>query len=368
MTYLRGMKRVLPTVATFALVVIGSGVCFERNASGEDLRADTSIDITLEWSQAPDGWRYPMAIHVPEGDAPATGLPVCILLHGNGGNGAGMLPGFVGLLPCHALVAPSGYAASWNICGEGSDAPDVEMISALVEQLQAFDNVDPNRIRILGVSNGSALANRVLIENDNPGIDRIAAIVSQLVTAQHHEGDFFRPGGPTTRAASFCGYDVQTEPITGRKYLGICNENDSVIPYSGGPGPGGLVFIEARESAWLVARSQGHEGGPIPGAGERVGRSNVFAYEYLDGRVVHLRGDAGHGMNGTQRQFIRTFFDGCALPPPCPADFNGDGQVNGADLGLLAAAWKTPAGDLDGDGTTGGSDVGLLLAAWGKCP
>jgi hypothetical protein len=42
--------------------------------------------------------------------------------------------------------------------------------------------------------------------------------------------------------------------------------------------------------------------------------------------------------------------------------------VNGADLGLLAAAWQTAAGDLDGDGTTGGSDVGLLLAAWGECP
>ena len=72
------------------------------DATGEDLRPDTSIDITLEWSQQPDGWRYPMAIHVPNGEPPATGFPICILLHGNGGNGAGMLPGFVGLLPCHA--------------------------------------------------------------------------------------------------------------------------------------------------------------------------------------------------------------------------------------------------------------------------
>ena len=350
------------------LVAVVSGVFCDHNSAAEDLRPDTSINITLEWSQESDGWRYPMAVHVPEADAPPTGLPVCILLHGNGGNGAGMLPGFIGLLPCHALVAPSGYAASWNICGEGSDAPDIEMIAALVEQLQEFDNVDPNRIRILGVSNGSALANRVFIENDNPGIDRIAAVVSQLVTAQHHEGDFFRPSGSTVPRSNSCGYDLQAEPITGRRYLGICNENDSVIPYQGGPGPGGLFFIQARESAWLIARSQGFEGGPIGGPGTRVDRSNVFAYQYLDGRVVHLRGDAGHGMNGTQRQFVRMFFDGCALPPPCPSDFNGDGQVNGADLGLLAAAWKTAAGDLDGDGTTSGSDVGLLLAAWGECP
>ena len=56
-------------------------------------------------------------------------------------------------------------------------------------------------------------------------------------------------------------------------------------------------------------------------------------------------------------------------PPanPCPADFNGDGIVGGADLGLLLAAWGSPRGDLDGDGTTSGADIGLLLAAWGDC-
>lgn len=53
---------------------------------------------------------------------------------------------------------------------------------------------------------------------------------------------------------------------------------------------------------------------------------------------------------------------------PCPADLNGDGQVNGADVGLMLAFWGEPgAGDLNGDGTTNGADVGLLLAAWGPC-
>jgi hypothetical protein len=45
-------------------------------------------------------------------------------------------------------------------------------------------------------------------------------------------------------------------------------------------------------------------------------------------------------------------------------DLNGDGMVNGADLGALLAAWDTPAADLTGDGTTDGADLGLLLAAW----
>jgi hypothetical protein len=51
----------------------------------------------------------------------------------------------------------------------------------------------------------------------------------------------------------------------------------------------------------------------------------------------------------------------------CVADFDGNGLVDGADLGVLIASWGTPVGDLDDDGATGGSDLGILLATWGPC-
>jgi hypothetical protein len=50
--------------------------------------------------------------------------------------------------------------------------------------------------------------------------------------------------------------------------------------------------------------------------------------------------------------------------PPAPADLNGDGVVDGGDLGLLLAAWGTPDADLNGDGTTDGADLGILLSEW----
>jgi hypothetical protein len=46
-------------------------------------------------------------------------------------------------------------------------------------------------------------------------------------------------------------------------------------------------------------------------------------------------------------------------------DLNGDGVVDGADLGLLLGAWGSASADLNGDGTTDGADLGLLLGAWG---
>ena len=49
---------------------------------------------------------------------------------------------------------------------------------------------------------------------------------------------------------------------------------------------------------------------------------------------------------------------------PSP-DLDGNGVVDGADLGLLLVSWGGPGiGDLNGDGTTDGGDLGILLAGW----
>ena len=56
----------------------------------------------------------------------------------------------------------------------------------------------------------------------------------------------------------------------------------------------------------------------------------------------------------------------------CEADLNGDGTIDGQDLGLLFVAWGAcpdacPA-DLDGNAVVDGQDLGLLFVAWGSCP
>ncbi len=50
-----------------------------------------------------------------------------------------------------------------------------------------------------------------------------------------------------------------------------------------------------------------------------------------------------------------------------PGDLNGDGQVNGADLGLLFTAWGTSdaAADLNADGIVNGEDLGILFTNYG---
>ncbi|MCH2161095.1 MAG: hypothetical protein MK085_04395 [Phycisphaerales bacterium] len=60
-------------------------------------------------------------------------------------------------------------------------------------------------------------------------------------------------------------------------------------------------------------------------------------------------------------------------PEPCFGDLDGDGQINGADLGLMLSAWGACTddpclGDLNEDGQVDGADLGLMLGAFGLCP
>jgi len=55
----------------------------------------------------------------------------------------------------------------------------------------------------------------------------------------------------------------------------------------------------------------------------------------------------------------------------CPADFNGNGKVDGGDLGSLLGDWGAvnvcSDADFDGDGIVNGFDLGILLGNWGPC-
>ena len=49
-----------------------------------------------------------------------------------------------------------------------------------------------------------------------------------------------------------------------------------------------------------------------------------------------------------------------------PADINGDGVVNGADLSILLGNWGGAGeSDINGDGVTNASDLAIMLANWG---
>ncbi len=52
--------------------------------------------------------------------------------------------------------------------------------------------------------------------------------------------------------------------------------------------------------------------------------------------------------------------------PPCTADFNGDGGVDGADVQAFFETWEAgaPCGDANGDGGVDGADIERFMLAW----
>jgi hypothetical protein len=77
-------------------------------------------------------------------------------------------------------------------------------------------------------------------------------------------------------------------------------------------------------------------------------------------RLVRVRVPAG----AMQSAEIDGFSD--VAPLAVTGDLDGNGSIDGADLGILLSAFGTtePGADLDGSGSVDGGDLGALLAAW----
>lgn len=122
----------------------------------------------------------------------------------------------------------------------------------------------------------------------------------------------------------------------------------------------------------------------VPKGDNFLGGSGCTLYLYWDKRIhtMYTCAELGlldsddvnavHAYAGDRAYRVRlspTTGNDESLPPACPVDLNGDGIVNGSDLGILLAFWGTdcPLADLNEDGIVNGADLALLLSAWGPC-
>ncbi len=76
----------------------------------------------------------------------------------------------------------------------------------------------------------------------------------------------------------------------------------------------------------------------------------------------------GELIDGLGPRGLASFGVRSVAPPELVGDLNGDGLIDGSDLGILLSQWGACggcAGDLNGDGVVDGSDLGITLAGWG---
>lgn len=253
------------------------------------------LTVTQSWSQETN---YPRTatVTVPEGPGPH---PVLIALHGNGGNSSYANASYA-YLNQMIRIGPQGYLNSWNIKNELSLAPDIDFIRDLILQLRSYDNVDAGRIILLGSSNGAALVNRLLIELNGALFQEAIKLVGQMNASQFHDGAFWHdPNGGNA-------YDTVAEPAPGRRILSVVGTADIPVPYAGGNGVVGYIFLHAGESIYQWARQMGYGGLQTSEANGVLTDTDIYQYSYLNGDVVMYKLVGGNH----QLQPFSTFADG----------------------------------------------------------
>ena len=165
---------------------------------------------------------------------------------------------------------------------------------------------------------------------------------------------------PTYDSCIFAGNTMQMTPASDWNWSG-----GGAMHFNAGGSP---TVINCRIEG-NTTQAGGQCGGAIwagGGASVRYG-DNVMCANTCGSAISHISASNGGSFVNLGGNVLE---DQCQPEPdPCPADLNGDGSVDAADIGLLVAAWGTsdPVGDINGDGNVDAADLGLLVGAWGPC-
>ena len=95
--------------------------------------------------------------------------------------------------------------------------------------------------------------------------------------------------------------------------------------------------------------------------GNFVENTDAFRIRFIAADVVNPNTRVEAGIDALLVQATE-----CVEPPDFQGDLNGDGRVDGEDVGLFLAFWDANGGEADfnGDGTVDGADFGILLLNW----
>jgi hypothetical protein len=176
------------------------------------------------------------------------------------------------------------------------------------------------------------------------------------VSRLHAAGDFSASGeDPISCVAEWDG--IAWTPLAG----GIQASGLSLEVIDGSLYAGGTYAFADGLPANGVARWDGSQWSTLATGLTGVARCDAIGAMSLTGDGIAIGGFFTGAGNAT--------VDNIAHWTPCevsaPGDLSGDGNVDGADLAILLAAWGGggPA-DIDGSGVVDGADLAALLSAW----
>jgi len=199
------------------------------------------------------------------------------------------------------------------------------------------------------------------------GITGVQAVCMTVFDGDLYVGGGFTAAGgvPATRIARWDGSQWHALGT------GLNAAVQSLAAYDDGDGPKLYAvgnFTATGDNATSLPRIGRWTGTEWEAVGSGA-TANIFAATVIDDGTqdVLLVGGSITSINGQPTGRVAAYV-GCTQSGPL-GDLNGDGVVNGADLGILLSSWgicrgECPA-DLNGDGVVDGADLGILLSNWG---
>jgi 5'-nucleotidase len=191
-------------------------------------------------------------------------------------------------------------------------------------------------------------------------VSTLKALLENAVSRIAPQSGF--PSSGNGRFAQIAGmrFSYSTNAFPGNRVVDVVLDDGTVLV------EGGRVVDPSRTvcAATIDFLCRGGDEYPLPGiAFETVGVSYQQAlYEFVSDKAG-LNGtiSAADYPSGGEGRIVR-------LSPTAamPADINGDGVVNGADLAFVLGDWgsASPRSDMNRDGSVDGVDLGLVLAHW----
>jgi phospholipase/carboxylesterase len=155
-TSMRQIVRLLAICLSAIAVQAGAQSTEGRLTARPAARADSAIlGERYITSSSGEGYSY-----VPSSYRPTVAAPVCVLLHGAGGNAQRFIRRFESVADSAGviLLAPQSHFPTWDLIYSGDYGYDVIQIDALLREMFRRYRIDERRLCVAGFSDGASYA------------------------------------------------------------------------------------------------------------------------------------------------------------------------------------------------------------------
>ena len=286
-----------------------------------------------------------------------------------------LFTGRAGTINAQQLTPTGAFGSSIPLSVQFTSAPNGGVAYNPVddEYLATFrDQVEENLKARLLIGGGQTIGDEIVVSDTFPASGRAAAVAHDPNNNRYLVlyGRFQEP--------NIDGQFVAADgTLIGANFTAISGTPSGAVPVVEYLQAINMYIVAWRAGGAIVGQMLDADGGlvgdPLTIEDDTAASNPRMAVNSQDNEVLVVWPDNRNLAGGQQDIFAqRIGFD-----TPNPADINGDGVVNGLDLGILLANWSIPPGspgcggasggcpaDLNGDGLVDGLDLGILLASW----